>query len=60
MIINKYKGPSWLEAEFVEAELVRGRLCQGPSLLGTDLSNIPAISRMVQTNFLYMLEKKHI
>ena len=32
--------PSLLGAEFVGAKLVRGRLCQGPSWLGTELSRI--------------------
>ena len=44
MIINiyyYYKGLSWLGAEFVGAELVRGRVGQGPSLLGAEMSSYP-------------------
>ena len=42
-----------LGAEFVGAEFVRGRVCQGPSLLGAEISrnpqkheNIPSMQRV--------------
>ena len=39
VIIYRYFGPSCLGAEFVGAELVRGRVGSGQSLLGAEMSS---------------------
>ena len=59
MIINRYyyyKGPSWLGAEFVWADLARGRVGQGPSLLGAEMSSyhIEGSQVMIPKNIVFL------